>query len=263
MPRSNTVCALALLSVLPTVALGGLTNMEVYLGVETESSIDIQASSFIDREYDESAFERVLTPLFGFDSVATASHDTMVEHNGQSAHNTNITTLNTDANGFVFGATMNSTAERGSGFQSYASTDSTFDLLMVFDADTVLDIFLRIDYRDIGNADLAAEFSLSGLQGAPLDQIGVENPQSDGFVELAFQATVLAGETFTLGGGGFIILSTGDHGDSLSSGDLALTAIVRVVPAPGGLAVFGGFGLLAARRRRGVVNQQGMGACSC
>ncbi len=245
----RTICALALLSSF-SVAQAELTRMEAYMEVETQSIIDVREFDFIDNAYNETRFERVLTPIFGFNSTIAANHDTAVEYNGQSARSTSISTLDTNANGFEFRTTLNSTAERGSGASSYTTNSSSIDMVMTFDTDTVLDIFLRIDYLGTGIGDVSAGLEIEGVQGATTDQILMHLPQSAGFVELAFQGTVLAGDDFWLSGGGVIGLLTREHGDSLASGDLVMTAIVRIVPTPAGVFVLGGLGVAAVRRRR-------------
>ncbi|MBL4698708.1 MAG: hypothetical protein JKX70_07730 [Phycisphaerales bacterium] len=222
------------------------------MNLENNTFIEFGDPNIVIQQQFGGPFDLVLTPETGFDGQALRSFGGNITNLSQDqfAHSLNTTVLNTSAAGFDYTSTANAESMLGSGNLNSIELGTSIDLLMTFSVDTVLDIFLRIDFQDINNADIFAEFEVDGLQGVPAGRIEIENPTSDGFIELTLQATVLAGGTFTLSSGGFLGLPPLDHDETLSSGDLVMTAIVRVVPAPGGLVVFGGLGILTVRRRR-------------
>lgn len=169
---------------------------------------------------------------------------------GQNAFSARDTVFNTDSNGFSYSANFSASAALGDGVHSASGASTTFEMYMSFDTDTLIDVSLRIDYERLMNTELYAGFSIDGAQDVQPDQIEVAHPGIDGYVDYSFQALVLAGDTFSLTNEAMLSYSTIENGDEFGTGQLSMSAMVRVVPAPGGLAMLSGFGLLAARRRR-------------
>lgn len=169
---------------------------------------------------------------------------------GQNAYSRRDTVFNTDATGFEYSGELSARASLGDGHESRSAVSSTMDMYMSFDRDTLIDVFLRIDYERLMNTDLYASFSIAGAQDIERDQIEVAHPGIAGWVEYSFRALVLAGDTFSLTNEAMIEYSTLESGDTFGTGELSMTAIVSVVPAPSGAAMLGGLGLVAMRRRR-------------
>lgn len=250
MKKFYTPCALVLLST-AAVANGDLVRMDGFLDVESHTIVEVEPYYFVESNYDETRFQRILTPGTEFNGIFAANHNTATEYHDQYARISNSSVLNTNANGYAFESTLNTSVDRGSGFQSFAENITNLDVMITFDVDTVVDIFLRIDYRDIGNSNLLASFVLQGLEGTPIRIIEVENPSVDGFIELAFQSTVLADQPFYLTALGWQnLIVNEENGGQLQSGDLVMTAAVSFVPGPGGIGLFAGVVVLATRRRR-------------
>ena len=139
---------------------------------------------------------------------------------------------------------------------SRSETITSATISMVFDRDTEVDVLLRIDYArgGLGNSGpgfVSGGFAVEGLVDAPGSEFLLEGPLEDeGFVEFSFRATAQAGEAFTLTADGLAEFWTISNGRWDGWGSLEMTASVQVVPAPGGVLVLGGLGLVAGRRRR-------------
>lgn len=251
--RKHACCALTLVPMLVTaagadmVSVGGMFQAVDSAMVEFH---DLNGEHVMSHENPYSV-SVAGNPAFDFvDSNSWGSGGEYIVFGGQNAYSRRDTVFNTDANGFEYTADMSAHAALGDGFESAAGVSSTFDMYMSFDTNTLIDVYLRIDYERLMNTDLYAGFSFDGVQDIELDQIEVAHPGIAGYVEYSFQAIVLAGDTFSLTNEAMIAYSTLENSDAFGTGELSMTAVVRVVPAPGGVAVLGGLGLLAARRRR-------------
>lgn len=251
MKLSGAYCALAGLVVSSGVSLAGEPQNTFSLDVETESWIDVIGGDFVDDAYRQDRVYRQLDSLFGLGDSGEYIHNTGVDFNGQSALSTNDTSYVYDESGFEMHSTQHSEIVLGSGYNSGAQNQSLVYGVMVFDVDTIVDVFVRVEYSGISGGTLGSYFELDGVQDAPITGFEIEDPAGAGFYEIAMQVEVLAGDAFELYVEGYIGLDAEDSGEANAMGDLSTSVIVSVVPAPGGAGLFAGLGLLAARRRRG------------
>ena len=139
---------------------------------------------------------------------------------------------------------------------THSDTTTAATISMLFDRETELDVHLRIEYARWGTGFsplgyVAGGFTVEGLVGAPGSEFMLEGPlDEEGVVEFSFRATAGAGQAFTLTSDGRTAYTAFSNVAYHGWGSLEMTASVQVVPAPGGVLVLGGLGLVAGRRRR-------------
>ncbi|MCA9302804.1 MAG: hypothetical protein KC996_01640 [Phycisphaerales bacterium] len=252
MKLSSACCVLGGLVAASGVATAGGTQNAFELGVDTQSWMNVIEGGFVDEAYRSDEVYRELDSLFGLGDSGSFVHNTGVEFNGQSALSTNVSSYAYDESGFEAHSVQHSEFVLGSGYNSGAENQARIYGVMVFDVDTVVDVFVRVDYSGINGGTLGSYFELEGVTGVPITGFEIEDPAEAGFYEIAMQVEVLAGDAFALYVEGLIWLDAMDSGTANGSGDLSTSVVVRVVPAPGGAAVFAGAGLVASRRRRGM-----------
>lgn len=254
MKLSGAYCALTGLMAASGVALAGGAQNVFYFEVETGSWIDVvdgDVGGFVDESYRGDDVYREFDSLFGFDDSGSFIHNTGVDFNGQSALSTNDASYVYSESGFEMHSTQHSEMALGSGYNSGTENQTQLYGGLIFDTDTIVDIFMRVDYSGVSGGTLGSYFELEGAVDAPIMDFEIEDPTVAGFYEIAMQVEVLAGEFFSVYVEGLIALDAMDYGATSGSGDLSTSVIVRVVPAPAGAGLFAGLGLLACRRRRG------------
>jgi len=252
MKLSGAYCALVGLMVAAGTASAGQPQNTFNLELETESWIDVVEGGFVDEAFRQDRVYRELDSLFGLGDSGSFIHNTGVEFNGQSALSTNDSSYSYDESGFEMYSTQHSEIVLGSGYNSGTENQSIVYGVMVFDVDTIVDVFVRVEYSGISGGTLGSYFELNGAQDAPVTDFEIEDPAGAGFYEIAMQVEVLAGDAFELYVEGYIGLDAMEYGEANAMGDLSTSVIVSVVPAPGTMGMLAGVGLIAARRRRGL-----------
>jgi len=232
-------------------AFGGGPQNLFEFGIGTGSWIDVVDGGFVDESYRDDGVYRELDSLFGLGDSGSFIHNTGVEFNGQSALSTNDASYMYDESGFEAHSVQHAAFRLGSGHNSGAENQTQIYGLMVFDVDTTVDIFVRVDYSGVSGGTLGSYFEINGVEDAPITGFEIEDPSGAGFYEIAMRVEVLAGDAFELYVEGYIGLDAEEYGEANAMVDLSTSVIVSVVPAPGGAGLLAGFGLLAARRRRG------------
>jgi hypothetical protein len=232
------------------VALAGVEQNVFNFEVETGSWIDVVEGGFVDESYRGDDVYRELDSLFGYDDSGSFIHNTGVDFNGQSALSTNDASYVYGVSGFEMHSTQHSSIELASGLNSGTENQTMLYGGMIFDADTLVDVFVRVDYSGVSGGTLGSYFELEGAVDAPITDFEIEDPIEAGFYEISMQVEVLAGEFFSVYVEGLIALDALDYGAASGSGDLSTSVIVSVVPAPAGAGLFAGLGLIAIRRRR-------------
>lgn len=250
MKLSGAYCALAGLMAASGVAFAGGAQNVFNFEVETGSWIDVVEGGFVDESYRGDDVYRELDSLFGLGDSGSFIHNTGVEFNGQSALSTNDASYVYNESGFEMHSTQHAEIALASGYNSGTENQTQLYGGLIFDTDTIVDIFMRVDYSGVNGGTLGSYFELEGAVDAPIMDFEIEDPIEAGFYEIAMQVEVLAGEFFSVYVEGYIGLDAEEYGVASGSGDISTSVIVSVVPAPSGAALLAGLGLLAGRRRR-------------
>lgn len=195
-------------------------------------------------------FFRDLTAETGYTSAWDSSLNAAVSQNEQSAGSRSANVLNTDASGIELTSTVRIDASLGGGERSLSFANFYFDSGIVFDADTEVDVFMRIDFERSSSYYRYGSVEISGLEGAQTERLAVSGDAASGHIETGYRAMALAGEFISLQAQIDGETDTGFGGVFQDSGEFTITAIVRVVPAPGGAGLLAAMGLVALRRRR-------------
>lgn len=247
----SAYCALVGLMTASGAASAGGTQSSFGLEVRTESWIDVVEGGFVDESHQSDEVYRELDSLFGIGDSGSFIHNTDVEFNGQAALSTNNASYVYDESGFEAHSVQHSEIMLGSGHNSGAESHSQIYGMMVFDVDTIVDIFVRVEYSGISGGTLGSYFDLNGVQDAPITGFEIEDPAEAGFYEISMRVEVIADDAFELYVDGYIGLNAVEFGETTGAGDLSTSVIVSVLPSPGGAGLLAAAGVVAGRRRRG------------
>jgi len=230
-------------------AHAGLSELYVAAGSSNHSYIEYEKDS--QRDADSDSYGQFFPKGSDFTSNWAWETDAMVSLGGQGAYSKSVSTLGTDSSGFAYTSTVDFGADLGSsGIRSTSSAAHHFDAQMMFDSDTEIEFFYRVDFEPSDTSFQYAFAVISGLRGTPTQGLDAGDSSSSGYYMGGYRAVAPAGEWIYLEAQIFGETDT-DYGNPVQySGSYTLTTIVRVVPAPGGLGVLAGIGLLSARRRR-------------
>jgi hypothetical protein len=246
--RSAGVISALLFGMIAPCAGAGLS--EFYLSASAFHRAEI--ITMFDRitDQDTDGFFRSMTPETGFTSAWGGPVSASVLDGAQGAHSQSTNVLNTDASGIELSSTVRISAALADGARSTSFANFYFDSGMVFDADTRVDVYLRIDFTRSSSYYRFGSLEIQGLEDAQTERLSIGSQSSSGYVETSYRALARAGEHIQLQAQIDGETDT-KFGDALQdSGEFTVTAVVRAVPAPSGAGLFMGIAFFAARRRR-------------
>ncbi|MCA9302803.1 MAG: hypothetical protein KC996_01635 [Phycisphaerales bacterium] len=245
---AGSLLAGVVLGVVASVADAGISQFFVSASAFHRANILTVGDGFNYQEDD--SFFRELTAETGYVSVWDSPLSAAVSHNEQSAGSRSTNVLNTDASGIELTSTVRIDSSLGDGARSLSFASFYFDSGIVFDRDTEVDVFMRIDFERSSSYYRYGSVEIDGLEGAQTERLAVSGDGASGHIETGYRAMALAGDFIRLRAQIEGEADTDFGGVFQDSGEFTITAVVRVVPAPGGAGLLAMTGILAVRRRR-------------
>lgn len=247
----KSMCCVLVGSVLVSAADAGLVEVNVLTQTECGTRLEYDNGNGFSDHTDSDGLFLELSELTGFDHFSHPSVASVQQRKTQSAKAWADLFLLTGTDEISYSSEHQGVVQLGTdGDRSTARYESGVDIEIVFDTDTTIEVFLSVSTGTHPLGAFAAELALAGVEGVHSNRVEIDSTTggSDQSQTLKVRGTVLAGNSFTIQGSSFLEMDSMVYGEGTLVG--AMLAEIRILPAPGTLALIGGLGLLGCRRRR-------------